>query len=216
MATPAPAQTKHCECGCGSEIPAVTKNRRPARFKHGHNGVRSDWNAELKTCVRCGASKPRSEFHPDARCRDGLRSDCKDCFRANQRADQNKNARHRAWRRRNPDKVAEYSRRRYLKDPQAHYERQKRWRRENPERHREARRQLLARRRARKRGTQVEPIDVELLNVAGNVCGICGDPIEEPPHMDHIVPLAAGGTHTNDNVQWAHPSCNRRKGARVE
>jgi hypothetical protein len=31
------AGTKLCECGCGTEIPALPSNFRPARFAHGHN-----------------------------------------------------------------------------------------------------------------------------------------------------------------------------------
>lgn len=50
-------------------------------------------------------------------------------------------------------------------------------------------------------------------------CGICGkqvDPDLEFPHpksvsLDHIVPLAKGGTHTWGNVQCAHLECNRTK-----
>lgn len=33
-------------------------------------------------------------------------------------------------------------------------------------------------------------------------------------HIDHVVPLAAGGTHTDDNVQLICPGCNVSKGAK--
>lgn len=43
-------------------------------------------------------------------------------------------------------------------------------------------------------------------------CGICGGHVEwEDFHMDHVVPLSKGGTHTVDNVQCAHSRCNQRK-----
>lgn len=45
-------------------------------------------------------------------------------------------------------------------------------------------------------------------------CGICGKPVMGDLELDHIVPLAAGGTHEPDNVQPAHRTCNRRKHAR--
>lgn len=35
------------------------------------------------------------------------------------------------------------------------------------------------------------------------------------PTLDHIIPLAAGGTHEPSNCQCAHFSCNSAKGARV-
>ena len=47
-------------------------------------------------------------------------------------------------------------------------------------------------------------------------CGICGAKVKQKlkyPHplsasLDHITPIALGGTHTRDNVQLAHLSCN--------
>jgi 5-methylcytosine-specific restriction endonuclease McrA len=48
------------------------------------------------------------------------------------------------------------------------------------------------------------------------MCGICGDDVDPLKfHVDHVIPLARGGSHTYDNVQAAHPTCNIRKGARL-
>lgn len=55
-----------------------------------------------------------------------------------------------------------------------------------------------------------------------NVCQICGKPCDRNskdwgvigsmyPTIDHIVPLAKGGTHTWNNVQLAHALCNSTK-----
>ena len=72
------------------------------------------------------------------------------------------------------------------------------------------------RRRARIRGTQVERIDYALvLERAAGQCGICREPLALPIEIDHVVPLARGGTHTYDNLQAAHAGCNRRKCAKV-
>ena len=51
----------------------------------------------------------------------------------------------------------------------------------------------------------------------GRHCGICDQDIadEEPIDIDHIHPVALGGTDNPDNLQVAHASCNRSKGARV-
>ena len=51
------------------------------------------------------------------------------------------------------------------------------------------------------------------------ICAICGKPVNmsldtndnEYGSIDHIVPLAKGGTHTWDNVQLAHRICNSLK-----
>jgi hypothetical protein len=56
----------------------------------------------------------------------------------------------------------------------------------------------------------------------GTTCGICGDPIDVSvrhpnpgsPTVDHIVPMARGGSHTWDNVQPAHMYCNSVKSDR--
>lgn len=53
-------------------------------------------------------------------------------------------------------------------------------------------------------------------------CQICGLPIDREakaphpssPSLDHIVPLAKGGPHTEGNCQAAHFLCNVRKGDR--
>jgi 5-methylcytosine-specific restriction endonuclease McrA len=68
---------------------------------------------------------------------------------------------------------------------------------------------------------QGDEIDhVTLFNLYGWTCHVCWKQIE--PHrrfpdfsaatVDHIVPLCQGGTHTWDNVQPAHRSCNEAKG----
>lgn len=54
------------------------------------------------------------------------------------------------------------------------------------------------------------------------ICKICGKPTNESditnghigrlyPTLDHIIPISKGGTHTWDNVQLAHMSCNAGK-----
>lgn len=68
--------------------------------------------------------------------------------------------------------------------------------------------------------------DITLLGVYkrdGGICRICGLPVviekkdgwkthKDYPSIDHIIPLSKGGTHTWDNVQLAHISCNSAKG----
>ena len=60
----------------------------------------------------------------------------------------------------------------------------------------------------------------------GDICQICGLPVVDSdinnghagrmyPTLDHIIPLSKGGSHTWDNVQLAHMSCNAGKQNRV-
>ncbi len=44
-------------------------------------------------------------------------------------------------------------------------------------------------------------------------CHICGKHVSAQDfHLDHLVPLSRGGTHTRDNIALAHPFCNRQRG----
>jgi len=46
------------------------------------------------------------------------------------------------------------------------------------------------------------------------MCGLCGRPVElREMEIDHVIPMAQGGTHALSNLQPAHGECNRRKGA---
>lgn len=45
------------------------------------------------------------------------------------------------------------------------------------------------------------------------LCGLCKGELRGPVEVDHVVPLSKGGKHEEGNVQLAHRSCNRRKGA---
>jgi len=47
--------------------------------------------------------------------------------------------------------------------------------------------------------------------VIGRPCAICGEPAE---HLDHITPLARGGTDRPTNLQPLCANCNLRKSDR--
>lgn len=60
-------------------------------------------------------------------------------------------------------------------------------------------------------------IKQEVLARDGRSCGICGGEVlaSEGLDIDHVIPLARGGTDDLENLQVAHASCNRSKGARL-
>ena len=46
------------------------------------------------------------------------------------------------------------------------------------------------------------------------LCGICGEPADEAGfHIDHVLPVALGGSNDEANLQVSHPACNLAKGA---
>jgi 5-methylcytosine-specific restriction endonuclease McrA len=78
-------------------------------------------------------------------------------------------------------------------------------------------------RRARKRGAFVANVSrLAIFERDGWVCQLCKEPLDREaqapaplsPTIDHIVPLAVGGTHEPRNVQAAHFICNSVKGHR--
>lgn len=90
-------------------------------------------------------------------------------------------------------------------------------------RHREARAVHKARRRARKRNAyRADVYRKDVFEADGYRCHICGkktDSTKEAPHpmaptIDHLIPLAKGGTHEPINCRTAHFICNSRKGDR--
>lgn len=77
------------------------------------------------------------------------------------------------------------------------------------------------RRKARKRGVGSKTLTFHTVAERdGFRCGLCGEPVDmslsvphlRAPTLDHIVPLARGGSHSLENVHLAHFLCNSIKG----
>lgn len=91
--------------------------------------------------------------------------------------------------------------------------------------YRSAQRIAKARRRARLRGVRAEAINpIAVFERDRWICHLCGvktkrrlrgtvDPLA--PELEHIVPIALGGSHTLGNVACSCRACNSAKGARV-
>ena len=84
------------------------------------------------------------------------------------------------------------------------------------------------RRRARKLGNGVEPYTrTDMLQMYGHACYLCGKEInlsisgkigspnwENGLHIEHVIPLSAGGPDTLENVRPSHGKCNLNKGTK--
>lgn len=46
------------------------------------------------------------------------------------------------------------------------------------------------------------------------LCACCGLALGNEYHLDHIMPLALGGSNTDDNIQLLRPKCNMQKSAK--
>ena len=125
----------------------------------------------MKRCTKCGVERPYSDFYAAAGTRDGLRGDCKSCFKARAKArypqvrDQSI-ARARKWREENIERFRENQRRM----------------RENPAYKQKARSYHLE----KNHGLTLDEYD-RMLEAQGGVCAICGAPPRPDIalHVDH-------------------------------
>lgn len=106
----------------------------------------------------------------------------------------------------------------HIKDPEQHAK-DMNWN-YNPADHAATRAAYNRKRRALMFGNgPVENIGIEkLFDRDDGLCGICNIHLEdnEKGSIDHVIPLSLGGTHTWDNVQLAHLSCNIAKGNKLD
>jgi 5-methylcytosine-specific restriction endonuclease McrA len=155
-----------------------------------------------------------SEFSRKSAAPSGRASTCKECT----------SQYFRDWYAANGDRVRERARAAAIANPERNRERVNAWHSANPERHQQQARESKHRRRAIEKGTSTGAIDERRIwEEQAGICALCDQPIDrELKHpdpfsksLDHIIPLAKGGSHTQDNVQWTHLRCNLSKGASV-
>lgn len=161
-------------------------------------------------CSRCDQWLPRESFGNDKQRADGRKAWCRLC----------RSEARRTYYTANRESIlargVEYDRRNW----DAVLERKRRWRASNRDRVREIGRAWRQRhpdkalmKNAKRRGaTLVEPVAPDaVLAKFGGKCGVCGEELGGSRiEFDHIVPLAMGGAHTEDNLRPAHPACNRK------
>jgi 5-methylcytosine-specific restriction endonuclease McrA len=120
--------------------------------------------------------------------------------------------------RRNSEKAKQRAKAHYdTTPPEVRQAQRAAWIENNHERHLASHRQNQARRRARKNGADARRfVDQDWQRVVrrfGGRCAYCG--AGGAMTIDHVVPLARGGRHTEGNIVPACLSCNTSKGARL-
>jgi 5-methylcytosine-specific restriction endonuclease McrA len=158
------------------------------------------------------------EFYLADGCRLGVRPECRRCTLDAQAARYRENPQSKisyaaTYRRTHIERNREWQRTYYERHREEIREKAKHWARAWRAANQPRRRELEARRRARKCATRVAPVDLTaILRTHGRACHICHRPIEQNDlEFDHVVPLSRGGHHVEDNIRPAHRSCNRRK-----
>jgi 5-methylcytosine-specific restriction endonuclease McrA len=74
----------------------------------------------------------------------------------------------------------------------------------------------MARRKFLERGWYTGEDVQRKISEQRGMCGICFKPLLPDFHVDHIVPIARGGSNTAGNIQVVHAKCNLRKGAKLQ
>lgn len=173
----------------------------------------------MKTCKKCGAGF------------DGVK--CKACwavYSAAYRAANPEKERERVqkWRAENPEKAREklrkwraanllktraYAVSYYWVDPEKSRAKRASWQKENPEacrinnQNRRAKRLMVG-------GVLSKGLSEKLLKLQRGKCACCGETLGTDFHRDHNMPLALGGTNTDDNIQLLCQTCNLSKHAK--
>jgi 5-methylcytosine-specific restriction endonuclease McrA len=74
--------------------------------------------------------------------------------------------------------------------------------------------QKLNRRGRASGGKLSKGLSVRLFKLQRGKCACCGQPLGTDYHLDHIMPLALGGSNTDENIQLLRATCNRQKNAK--
>ena len=115
-----------------------------------------------------------------------------------------------AWRNSNPEKVKLYGAKWIEGNKDKVRANREKWRAANPDHSRA----LVHNYRAKKRavgGVLSKGLAAKLFALQKGKCPCCGQPLGDDYHMDHIVPVALGGSNTDDNIQLLRQRCNNQK-----
>jgi 5-methylcytosine-specific restriction endonuclease McrA len=173
-----------------------------------------------KRCTGCLLEKPLASYGKNSGFKNGLHCRCRACHKVESDA----------WYNANKAVVAARRRERYYANLEAKradgrirarkYIAQKRdqcraatkrWREENPAK-------SLAQCALRRLRINAGPVEEfsrgEIWDRDKGICHVCSTACDSRRwHLDHIKPLAKGGSHVRSNVAVAHPFCNQSKGA---
>ena len=117
------------------------------------------------------------------------------------------------WIKNNPEKKRESDKLWRDSNPERVHENHKSWNERNPHK----KRTYEQNRRARKNvsgGKLSTNIVEKLMKLQNGKCPCCKQQLGNDYHLDHIIPLALGGTNTDNNVQLMIAACNMKKHAK--
>ena len=150
----------------------------------------------MKTCSKCGESKPLEDYEKRTKSKDGRRGQCKECARPRKRALERERYQERAsyiteWHEKNRDRRKECARIVYANNPGKS-------------------RNKINTRRSLRSNNGIKTVSAQeiaqIIAMPCTACNECG-----PSEVDHIVPLSRGGAHRIGNLMPLCRKCNCSK-----
>lgn len=185
----------------------------------------------MKRCTTCKELKSIDDFGRDVSQKDQHAIYCRSCARIKGREGMRRwiaanlersRQKTRDWRREHPELARRLSRESQQRSRERHPERNKECKRRrwinNPEKVRAENQQGSQRYKARRRGARVvSRIDFEKIKTRDKMrCHLCRKKVRlKELHFDHVIPLAKGGAHSEENLAVSHAKCNLRKQDRL-
>ena len=118
------------------------------------------------------------------------------------------------WKKENRDRVYRQRAEAYRRNPEKHRKLARDWAAANPE-YRRVQGRLKRARAAAASGSHTAGDVAEIIQLQKNKCAYCGVRLGQTiRHVDHIVPLARGGTNDRRNLQVLCQPCNNSKHAK--
>lgn len=207
-------ETRTCS-KCGRDLPATSE------FFHRHGDKARPNVLWSSSCRECRTAAQRARYREDP---EKARERWRGWYSANREYDKKRVS---AWREAHPGRAAERSREYYIKNREAILAREQEWRENNRDRHRAMTdkwrathqrqyRESVANQSRNRRAAAGHhtPADVraQYKRQKGR-CFWCRTELDRY-HVDHVMPIAAGGTNDPENIVVSCPSCNLSKSSK--
>lgn len=178
----------------------------------------------MKTCTKCKIEKNQNDFNKNSRTYDGLRPNCRACESAYYLANKSRILRTQSsYRQENKDAVAkrksEWSKKRGPRniDRDKAKDASRNWRISNPDKNAAIRRNGKANKKSAE-GKHTASDVRAIFEKQQGLCANCTTKLlksgAKKYHVDHMLPLALGGSNWPSNLQCLCPACNLRKSAK--
>lgn len=155
----------------------------------------------MKTCFKCGAEKPLTEYYKHKEMADGHLNKCKICTKLDAKNHRESNI----------DRIRGYDRKRHLNDPDRRkksLEASKSWRKRNKKIHTQKTREWRERNPDKYKAQTAVGNAVRDGRLVKEPCQVCGDQRVHAHHEDYTKPLDVVWLCHQHHVQWHYEERN--------